>query len=229
MGRSVPGVTADDLEAIRRLAATVDTTALCDVAKNTRVMSPALRCRSRNPMLCGPAVTVRCRHDFLGVVQALEQAAPGDVLVVDGGGHQTALAGELFARAALAKGLAGIVVDGGYRDLRFVSSCDLPVYSRHVTPMAGTTTRLATVGESVSCGGVRVDAGDIVVADHDGIVVLDPATALASLTAGAELMATEARVAERLAGGAALGDCVNLAAHTGRLARGEPSTLRFTV
>jgi hypothetical protein len=58
--------------------------------------------------------------------------------------------------------------------------------------------------------------------------VLDPATAIVSLTAAAELMATEARVAERLALGAALGDCVNLAEHTERLARGEPSTLRFT-
>jgi 4-hydroxy-4-methyl-2-oxoglutarate aldolase len=225
----VPQPTPEDLATVRRLAAGVDTTALCDVAKDTRVMSPALRCRSSNPILCGPAVTVRCRHDFLGVVQAIEYARPGDVVVVDGGGHETALAGELFARAALAKGLAGIVVDGGYRDLRFVASCDLPVYSRHVTPMAGSTTRPATVGETVSCGGVRVGAGDLVVADYDGIVVLDPATAIASLTAAAELMVTEARVAERLARGAALSDCVNLAAHTARLERGEPSTLRFTI
>ncbi|MEH1126979.1 RraA family protein [Micromonospora sp. CPCC 206061] len=225
----MPQPTPDDLATIRALAARVDTTALCDVAKDTRVMSPALRCRSSNRVLCGPAVTVRCRHDFLGVLQAIEHAGPGDVVVVDGGGLETALAGELFARAALAKGLAGIIVDGGYRDLRFVASCDLPVYSRHVTPMAGSTTRLATVGETVSCGGVRVGAGDIVVADHDGIVVLDPATAIGSLTAAVELMATEARVADRLAQGAALSDCVDLAAHTERLARGEPSTLRFTV
>jgi RraA family protein len=218
-----------DMATVRRLAAAVDTTAVCDVAKVTRVMSPALRCLSRNPVLCGPALTVRCREDFLGVIQAIDRAAPGDVLVVDGGGRETALAGELFARAALAAGLAGIVVDGGYRDLRFVASCELPVYARHVTPMAGTVTRPAAVNEPVSCGGVRVDAGDIVLADHDGIVVLDPATAIADLTAAAEVMAVEARVAERLAGGATLGDCLNLAEHTARLARGEPSTLRFTV
>ncbi|GAA4720068.1 RraA family protein [Phytohabitans rumicis] len=222
-------LTADDLATIRRLAATVDTTALCDVAKDVKVMSPALRCRSANPMVCGPALTVRCRDDFLGVIQAVEQASPGQVVVVDGGGRETALAGELFARAALAKALAGIIVDGGYRDLRFVAACELPVYSRHVTPMAGTTVRPARVGETVSCGGVRVSAGDIVIADHNGIVVLDPATAIASLGAAAELMAAEARVAERLAAGAGLGDCLNVAEHAERLARGEPSTLRFTV
>jgi regulator of RNase E activity RraA len=224
----VPQTTAD-LEDLRRLAAGVDTTALCDASPDIRVMSPALRCRSANPVLYGPAVTVRCRHDFLGVVQAIEAARPGDVVVVDGGGHETALAGELFARAALAKGLAGIVVDGGYRDHRFVATCELPVYSRHVSPQAGTTVRPAEVGQTVSCGGVRVAAGDLVIADHDGIVVLDPATATATLTAAAQVMAAEARVTQRLSAGATLGDCLNLAEHVDRLARGEPSKLRITV
>jgi 4-hydroxy-4-methyl-2-oxoglutarate aldolase len=218
-----------DLESVRRLAKQVNTTALCDVTPDIRVMSPALRSRSANPLLCGPALTVRCRHDILGVIQAIEQAAPGDVVVVDGGGLETALAGELFARAALAKGLAGIIVDGGYRDLRFVAGCDLPVYSRHVTPVAGTAVRPATTGQTVSCGGVRVSAGDIVIADHDGIVVLDPGTAVTSLSAAADLMATEARLAARLSEGATLSDCVNLTEHVERLARGEPSRLRFTV
>jgi regulator of RNase E activity RraA len=192
-------------------------------------MSPALRCLSRNPVLCGPARTVRCRDDFLGVIQAIDRAAPGDVLVVDGGGREPALAGELFARAAQAAGLAGVVVDGGYRDLRFIASCELPVFARHASPKAGTAIRPAAVDEPVTCGGVRVDPGDIILADHDGIVVLDPATAVASLTAAAEVMAVEARVAERLAAGSALADCLNLTEHTDRLARGEPSTLRFTV
>lgn len=220
--------TPADLDHLRRLAARVDTTALCDATPDTRVMSPALRCRSANPVLFGPAVTVRCRHDFLGVAQAIERAAPGEVIVVDGGGHETALAGELFARAALAKGVAGIIVDGGYRDLRYIAGCDLPVYSRHVTPQAGTTTRLAEVGQTVSCGGVRVSAGDIVIADHDGVVVLDPATASDALTAAAGVMAAEARVTERLSAGATLADCLNLAEHVDRLTRGEPSKLRIT-
>ena len=192
-------------------------------------MSPALRCRSAEPVLCGRALTVRCRDDFFGVIQAVELAEAGDVLVVDGGGRETALAGELFARVAMAKEVAGIIVDGGYRDLRFVASCRLPVYSRHVTPRAGTTTRVATVGETVSCGGVPVHPGDVVIADHDGIVVLDPGRAVEQLTAAAEVMATEARVVERLAAGATLGDCLNVAVHADRLARGEPSRLRFTV
>jgi RraA family protein len=218
-----------DLDTVRRLAAGVDTTAICDAARDAYVMSPALRCRSAEPVLCGPAVTVRCRDDFLGVIQAIEVVGAGDVLVVDGGGREPALAGEIFARAALAKGLAGIIVDGGYRDLRYVSTCPLPVYSRHVTPRAGTTLRPATVGETVECGGVPVNPGDIVIADHDGIVVLNPADAVTHLTAAAAVMATEARVVERIDAGATLGELVDVAAHVERLRRGEPSRLAFTV
>jgi regulator of RNase E activity RraA len=76
---------------------------------------------------------------------------------------------------------------------------------------------------------VPVHPGDIVIADHDGIVVLDPGDAVARLTAAAEVMATEARVVERLAAGATLGGVLNLAEHTDRLARNEPSRLRFTI
>jgi len=213
----------------RELAGAVDTCAICDADKDVRVMSPALRCRSRNPVLYGPAFTVRVRDDIFGVVRALQQAAPGDVLVVDGGGRPTALAGELFARAALGRGLAGIIVDGGYRDLAWIETCELPVYSRHVSPMAGTAARLGVLGEPVSCGGVRVSPGDIVVADRDGIVLLDPADAERVLGAAAGVKAAEARVVERLEAGGDLGDCVNLDEHAARLARGEPSALRFTV
>jgi 4-hydroxy-4-methyl-2-oxoglutarate aldolase len=214
---------------IRELAAKVDTSAICDVAKDTRVMSPLLRCRSRNPMMCGSAVTVRCRDDFFGVVRAIEHATPGQVVVVDGGGRRVALAGELFARAALARGLAGIIVDGGYRDLAFIASCELPVYSRHVTPMAGTAVQLGVLNEPVSCGGVCVRPGDIVIADRDGIVVLDPATATEHLIAAAQVKATEARVVARLDDGGTLRDCLNVDEHTRRLTDGEPSALRFTL
>lgn len=88
---------------------------------------------------------MRCRDGFFGVIQAIEQSGAGDVVVVDGGGRETALAGELFARVALRKELAGIIIDGGYRDLRFIATLRLPVYSRHVSPRAGTTSRLAVL------------------------------------------------------------------------------------
>jgi len=219
----------NDQEGLRALVARVDTCAICDVAKETRVMSAALRCRSANPNLCGPALTVRCREDFFGLILAIEQAEPGDVIVVDGGGSETALAGELFARSALARGLGGLIVDAAYRDIEYVATCELPVYSRHTGPMAGTVQRLGVINEPVTCGGVAVRPGDLVIADREGIVVLDPATAEATLIAAAQVKEAEARVVARLEAGGSLSECVNVEEHAARLKSGQASTLRFTV
>lgn len=92
----------------------VDTTALCDADKATRVLHSAIRSRSATTRIFGPAYTIRCRDDFFAVLRAIESAAPGDVIVVDGGGKEIALAGELFACGALARKLGGIIIDGGY-------------------------------------------------------------------------------------------------------------------
>ena len=206
---------------------TVDTTALCDVDKTTRVMDSAIRPRSANPRICGPAFTVRCRDDFLPVLRAVEAAAPGDVIVVDGGAREIALAGELFARGALARRLGGIIVDGGYRDLAYVSTCELPVYSRFVTPLAGTAVKLGELGIPVTCGGVTVNPGDLILADLEGIIVVDPARAPDLLDTAATIKKLEGRAIEALAAGATLSDGLNLAEHVDTLRRGEPSSLRF--
>jgi 4-hydroxy-4-methyl-2-oxoglutarate aldolase len=218
-----------DIKELKQRLTDVDTTAICDADKTTRVMGSAIACRSSNRFVCGPAFTIRCRDDFFGVARAVESASPGDVLVVDGGAAKIALAGELFARAALARSLGGIFVDGGYRDIGYISSCDLPVYSRYVMPMAGTASKLGELQVPVTCGGVTVLPGDIVVADIEGVVVLDPNRALDVLDAALQIKLNEARVIHRLSDGATLSDCLNVKDHSASLTKGEYSSLRFTV
>lgn len=215
---------ADDLA--ERFRA-VDTTAICDADKTTRVLDSAIRARSAATRVFGPAFTVRCRDDFLGVLRAIEAASPGDVIVVDGGGREIALGGELFARGALVRGLGGIVVDGGYRDIAYVSGCPLPVYSRFVTPLAGTTTKLGELGVPIVCGGVAVRPGDMILADDEGVIVLDPDRVAPLLDAAAGVKAAEGRVSDRLNAGGTLSDAVNLAEHVNALRKGEPSALTF--
>lgn len=204
----------------------VDTTAICDADRTTRVMHSAIRARSAATRIFGPAFTVRCREDFLAVLRAVEAAEPGAVIVVDGGARETALGGEMFARAALVRSLGGIVVDGGYRDMAYVSTCALPVYSRFVTPRAGTATQLGELQVPVTCGGVVVNPGDLVLADDEGLVVVDPDRIEAVLGAAAAVKDTERRVVEMLGGGATLSDAFNVAEHVDALGRGEPSVLR---
>lgn len=224
---SLGGGTVRLVSDLRERFLAVDTTALCDADKATRVMDPGMACRSANPVIFGPAFTVRCRSDFLGALQAVESAAPGEVVVVDGGGLPVALAGELFARGALARGLGGLVIDGGYRDIAYISQCELPVYSRYVTPMAGTTSRLGELQVPVTCGGVTVRPGDLVLADTEGLVVVDPDALPALLDAAASVKEAEQRLIARLEGGGTLSDGLNLSEHIAALERGEASALRF--
>lgn len=207
----------------------VDTTAICDADKSVRAMSSDIRLRSASARVSGPAFTVRCRGDFLGVLRAVELAAPGDVIVVDGGGQEIALGGELFARGALARDLGGIIVDAGYRDMGYVRTCELPVFSRFVTPMAGTTVQLGQLQSPVTCGGVVVNPGDIVIADDEGVIVVAPTETRRLLEAAAAVKESEGRLVAHLDAGGTLGEGLNLAEHVEALEKGEASKLRFTL
>lgn len=148
------------------------------------------------------------------------------MIVVDGGGRETALGGEMFARAALVRSLGGIVVDGGYRDMAYVSTCALPVYSRFVTPRAGTAAQLGELQVPVTCGGVAVNPGDLVLADDEGLVVVDPARVEPLLAAALAVKEAERRVIDLLEGGGTLSDAFTVADHVAALERGEQSALR---
>jgi regulator of RNase E activity RraA len=205
----------------------VDTTAMCDADKTLRVMDHGIRARSAGIRIAAPAFTVRCRGDFLAVLRAIESAPAGHVIVVDGDAQEIALGGELFARGALARHLAGIVVDGGYRDLGYVAVCPLPVYSRFVTPLAGTTSKLGELQVPVVCGGVVVNPGDIVVADDEGIIVVSPADLDSLLASAAAIKDAEGRLIEHLNSGGTLSEGLNLADHVAALEQGNTSALRF--
>lgn len=113
-------------------ARTVDTTTISDARKGTtRVISPEIVCRSAQPIMFSFAHTVKTENDILATFAALANLKEDDILVVDGGGLAIAYGGELFIRDIESVGAGGIIVDGGYRDIGFVSSHDFPVYSRY--------------------------------------------------------------------------------------------------
>jgi 4-hydroxy-4-methyl-2-oxoglutarate aldolase len=130
--------------------------------------------------LLGNAVTVRLPHlDGSAVREALLAARPGDVLVIDmSGDDQRACWGELRTRAALTKGLAGVVIAGCVTDVRAVTALGFPVFSSGISAL--TTRSLDLEGEvntPVVVGGVAVEPGHLVLGDDDGLVILDPVRA----------------------------------------------------
>jgi 4-hydroxy-4-methyl-2-oxoglutarate aldolase len=152
--------------------------------------------------LCGPVFTVDCPPgDNLGLHRAIAAAAPGDVIVADVRGHTEAgYWGELLTHAALARGLAGLLIAGGVRDLQEISTLGFPVFASHVC-IRGTTKDPAgdgRLGGPIRIGEVDVHPGDTVVADADGAVVVRAAEVPAVAAAARVRVAAEREAVQRL-------------------------------
>jgi RraA family protein len=130
----------------------------------------ALRPRMK---LAGPALTVDVRPgDNLMIHAAIALAKPGDVLVIDGKGDQTAaLMGTIMMTACKQLGLAGVVIDGAVRDSLEIDEMDYPVFAFGTNPNGPTKNVPGRIGHPISIGGVTVRPGDLVVADADGVFV----------------------------------------------------------
>jgi|SRR5579872_3042234 len=152
-----------------------------------------------SPRIIGPAVTAWCHAaDNLMLHKALDVATAGDIVVVNTQGTlNNACFGELMATSAVKIGVAGVIVDGVVRDADALERLGLPVYSRGVCPNGCNKDGAGEVGAIVSCGGVAVRPGDIVIADRDGVTVvpLDDAAEVAE-QAAALMDREEKRLAE---------------------------------
>jgi len=200
---------------------------LCDVDKSLAVVDPAIRPLTANVRICGPAYTVVAAGEFLSVLWAIGEAAPGDVLVVQAGGAPLAALGELLATEAYRRRLGGIVVDGYVRD-RTGLPPELPLWARGTVPMAGRSDVAPRVGGPILFGGVRVNPGEIVVSDADGIVIAPREQLEACVPRAQQIEAVEAEVLGAARRGESLIDMTNLREHVAALQAGEPSSLAIT-
>jgi RraA family protein len=153
-----------------------DTPSISDQMNRLYTMSPRIRpMTSPEHTLLGPACTVKCfPGDNLLVHKALDVARHGDVVVVDTGGSElTAVLGDLISTKARHRGVAGFIVDGLIRDLPAIRALgDFPVFARGVTPIGPLHRGPGEINFPISAGGIVVHAGDIVVGDLNGVVVV---------------------------------------------------------
>jgi 4-hydroxy-4-methyl-2-oxoglutarate aldolase len=177
--------------------------------RNWGFMDPGVRAMQSDVRIAGPAVTVRAPGmDGTIVGYALGQVRPGDVLVIDRcGDHRHAAFGGLVAYACKVAGLAGVIIDGVATDIGEVRQYKGPLWCRGLS--AVTTKRIGLAGEfcvPVSCGGVAVTPGDVIIADECGIVVMPRGDAEAAAERAIGMQEAEVGSRKRLDGGEKLPD-----------------------
>jgi len=137
-------------------------------------MRPRVRAVWPGARLAAPAFPVRCTPgDNLAIHVAVAAAPPGSALVVDVGEEaERGYWGEVLTTAAQSRAVAGLVIDGGVRDSDALAAHGFPVFATMVALRGASKTAAGTVGAPVVVGGVHVEAGDWVVGDADGVVVV---------------------------------------------------------
>ena len=176
---------------------------LADVAGRRGTVNGRVAALSPSMRLAGPAFTIEVRPgDNLMIHAAMSMARPGDVLVIDGKGDRScALMGALMINACRKLGLAGVVIDAAVRDTEELRELGFPVFAVGSNPNGPTKNVPGRINWPVSCGGVAVHPGDLVVGDADGVVVIEREKAASLLAAAAQKVADErARMADIAAG-----------------------------
>ncbi|RDZ37102.1 MULTISPECIES: 4-carboxy-4-hydroxy-2-oxoadipate aldolase/oxaloacetate decarboxylase [unclassified Haloferax] len=179
----------------------IPSTIVSDVTGNIGLtMDAGLRPAYDGVEMAGTAVTVKAAPgDNLIIHKAITLTEPGDVLIIDCDGYtDTGHVGELMCTSCQANGLAGLVIDGAYRDSREIAEMEFPVYGRGVNPQGPLKQDPGSINVTVSVGGVSVDPGDIVIGDDDGLAVIPREGAEEVLERAHEKLSAEDSVREEV-------------------------------
>lgn len=161
-------------EKVIQRAKRLNTTLLSDAMGCTGAMDYKIKPVAAGMRVIGTAMTVDMRPgDNLFLHQAIYSGQEGYVLVADGKGHtKNAYLGELMAGAAKAIGLEGIVIDGLVRDKEALSELNLPIFAKGFIPNGPFKDGPGQFNQPISCGGVSIHPGDLILGDDDGVIVV---------------------------------------------------------
>lgn len=163
--------------------------------------------------IAGPAITVRSRPcDNLLIYKAIELSQPGDIIVIGNYQYETnATWGDIISLMAQSSGVAGVVTDGLARDIAGIREVGLPVFARGLVPNSPMKDGPGDINVPISCGGVIVNPGDIIVGDDDGVVVVPKGMAEMIIQKTRDLLAKEEKTFQSIRSGKILPEWVDSA------------------
>ncbi len=176
--------------------AKIPTANIADTMGRSCALHPRIKLYSapQQPVTAGIALTVKTRGgDNLLIHAALDMAKEGDVIIVsnEGGVDNRSLMGEIMFTYASYKKLTGLVLDGPIRDVDAAKQMALPIYATGTTPGGPYKEGPGEVNVPISCGGISVNPGDIVVMDSDGVIIIPLKDAPEVLAAAQKLQAND--------------------------------------
>lgn len=185
-----------------------DAAGVSDCLERSMAMDGGMDPLDHSMRIIGQARTVRCMVGDNGALHAaINIVRPGEVLVVDAQGFLgRAVWGGLMTQAAIKKGIKGLVVDGAIRDRSEICDSGFPCFARGSVPAGPHKGFGGAIDCAISCGGVAVQPGDLIVADADGVTVVPLDRVKATLAAYLALKKKEAKTLASLDNGGTLAD-----------------------
>lgn len=169
----VKNIVKPDMQLVEELSK-FDVSTVYEAQGRIGIMNHEIKPIIQGAAICGPAVTVTCfAGDNLMIHAAVEVCKPGDVLVITTIGQSVfGMIGELIVNALIKRGVIGVVIDAGIRDVAQIRQLEFPIWTRAIHSQGTTKNKGGWVNAPAICGGTQVDPGDIIMADDDGVVVV---------------------------------------------------------
>jgi 4-hydroxy-4-methyl-2-oxoglutarate aldolase len=216
----------------------ITTASICNAYKEIRLMDTEIASIKKNDRCVGRAYTVNSAQDSLSTMQTLsdlqaflafldckDDIVP-TILMIASCGATKALAGGICINAAKSGGFGGVIIDGPCRDIQEIEACELPFFAKGKCAKSGTKDKVGSIKKTINCGGVEISPGDIILADVDGIVVMNKEEAIAAIPQAEEVQQTDALFLQKIKEGVPFNKLCNIDEHVNNINEGIPSKLK---